>query len=397
MITLRPILCPALCLALTACSGSPPKADAAMVPAVARDTALLSARAVSIAQFGTARVTRQAWRATWQAPGRLALSPGSTQALGSNVEGRITKVYVLPGDRVVAGQVLVTIHSHEMLDARARFAQAKISQQQADADLRLASSQTERAERLFTARALSQADLDRARTALLDATSRRDGAMTEFTRAESFLEHLVGTGPVPPGTDEHDVLIRSPIEGVVVSRSAQDGAVMTVGAPLVVVSRTSALTLLLQVPEQAMAAAKVGSDVRFTVATWPGRIFSARIARVAPAVDSMTRSIEVQANVLDGMSDLRAEQFASAEIAGPAGPPVLAVPASAIQSLEGDTVVIATTQRGDGMHLEAVHVKVGRRTGEWAELVEGADTTRAVVTSGAAVAKAEILKRRTAN
>jgi len=41
-----------------------------------------------------------------------------------------------------------------------------------------------------------------------------------------------------------------------------------------------------------------------------------------------------------------------------------------------------------------VRVRTGRRTGEWVELLSGVDTTRAVVTGGAAIAKAEILKRR---
>jgi cobalt-zinc-cadmium efflux system membrane fusion protein len=317
--------------------------------------------------------------------------------MGANVEGRITQIAVQAGDRVVTGQVLAKIHSHEIMDSRAKLAQARIAVQQAESDLRLATSQSERAERLYAARAMSQADLDRARTATLDATSRRSGAEVELERATAFQEHLVGSGPLPAGYDEHEVLIRSPIDGVVISRAGQEGMVVTIGAPLVVVSRTSALVLLLHVPEQMMGIARVGSAVRFTVAGQAGRTFAATVARVSPAVDTLTRTIEIQASVSDPTGELKAEQFVTADLMGSAGSVALAVPAGAVQAFEGDTVVIVADRRGEGLRLEAVRVKVGRRTADWAELLQGADTSLTVVTTGAAVAKAEILKRRSAN
>jgi multidrug efflux pump subunit AcrA (membrane-fusion protein) len=124
------------------------------------------------------------------------------------------------------------------------------------------------------------------------------------------------------------------------------------------------------------------------------RTFNARVVRVAPAVDTLTRTIELQAVVTSRDAALKPELFATAELGGAPGAPTWVVPASAIQALEGDTVVIAADRRGEGLKLEAVRVRTGRRTGEWVELLSGVDTTRAVVTGGAAIAKAEILKRR---
>jgi hypothetical protein len=46
------------------------------------------------------------------------------------------------------------------------------------------------------------------------------------------------------------------------------------------------------------------------------------------------------------------------------------------------------------MQLAAIPVRVGRRTWALAEIVSGIDSGRTVVVTGAAVAKAEILKRR---
>jgi cobalt-zinc-cadmium efflux system membrane fusion protein len=354
----------------------------------------MGARMVEIARFDLAPIRRQPWRDATRVPARLTLSPLATQRLGAIAEGRITRVHVLPGDVVRRGQVLVRIHSHEMMDARAKLAQARIMRQQAEADLALATSQAERAERLHAARALALADLERARTLKLDAIAKRDAAQAELDRAKGMEEHLLGDGPLPADYDEHDVLIRSPIDGLVVTRDAQEGVVVTVGMPLVTVSRTSELWMQVHVPETAAAVARVGTQIRFSVAALGGRSFDARVVRVAPAVDTLTRTVEVQAVVQSKDPALKPELFATAELGGVPGAPTWVVPAGAIQAIEGDTVVIAADRRGEGLKLEAVRVRVGRRTSEWVELLAGMDTTRSVVVGGAAIAKAEILKHR---
>jgi multidrug efflux pump subunit AcrA (membrane-fusion protein) len=144
-----------------------------------------------------------------------------------------------------------------------------------------------------------------------------------------------------------------------------------------------------------MSAAQVGSVVRFAATPFPDERFEARVTRVAPVLDSLTRTLEVEARVADGAPRLRAEMFATAELMGPEGERTLVVPAGAVQSFAGDTVVVTAREGGDGgTVLEAVRVRVGRRTAETAEIVAGLDAGAMVVTHGAAVAKAEIMRRR---
>jgi hypothetical protein len=73
------------------------------------------------------------------------------------------------------------------------------------------------------------------------------------------------------------------------------------------------------------------------------------------------------------------------------------VPASAVQAIDGDTVVIAATQRGAGLFVEAIPVRAGRRSAQQIEIVAGIAVGRRVISSGAAIAKAELLKRRSAS
>ena len=368
---------------------------AVRAPAVAtRDTALLSLDAAHLAGLVIAPAESLPWRELWTAPARLTLDPLETQSLGAIAEGRVTRVLARVGDRVRKGQVLVAVHSHEMMDAVSALAKATAADAQASAERALAESAATRAERLYSIKALSLADLERARTALTQAQSMETQVRAELDRVRAVRTHLVGVGAVPPGTDEHEVLVRSTIDGVVVGLDAQQGEVVLVGAPLVAVSRTASLVLQMQLPERALGLVAPGASVRFTVPALPTERFAARVTRIAPTLDPATRTLTVQAQVIDATDRLRAEMFASAELLAPPGAATLSVAGSAVQSLDGDTVVIAARERQGGVELEAIPVRVGRRTSERAEIVGGLQCGTLVVTTGAAVAKAELLRRR---
>ncbi|MGZ8457469.1 MAG: efflux RND transporter periplasmic adaptor subunit [Gemmatirosa sp.] len=370
-----------------ASKAAPADAAPALPP---RDTAALSAAAVALAGIRLAQAESIPWRETWRASGRLVLDPAVTQSLGAVAEGRVSRVLVSVGDRVTAGQALVAIHSHEMTDARGALASAAAADGGAETALSLARSAAARAERLLAIRALSLADAERARADLAQAEASRTRARAELARARAMLDHLGATGD-PAG---HEVLVRSPMAGVVVTRAAQPGVVVLVGAPLVTVSQTTRLLLAMQLPERATAAARPGATVRFGVSALPEARFEARVERVAPTIDSVTRTIAVLARPVGGVGPLRAEMYGAAELMGAPGARTLVVTSAAVQAMEGDTVVVTARARPDGLLLEAVRVRVGRRSAEHAEILAGLARGTPVVTQGAAVAKAELLRRR---
>jgi cobalt-zinc-cadmium efflux system membrane fusion protein len=399
VIRLFPLVAGAAALLVLAACGDAPPSDAESPGAAApagplADTATLSAEAVAIGGFDTVAVVRAPWRESWTAPARLTLDVLRSESLGAIVEGRVKRVFALQGDPVRAGQVLVSIHSHELMDARLVLAEAQASVAQAEAQLGVATSGAARAERLHAIKSLSLADLERAQATRVEAVAARERAQAELERGRALVAHLVGTGPVPEGVDDHDVLIRAPFDGVVITREAQPGAVVLVGAPLMTVSRAGAMSLMIHLPQRATQAAEIGAPVRFTVATLPDRTFEGRVVRIAPSIDSLTRTLEVFASVDDPRRVLRPEMFATAQILGRAMDAVVQVPAAAVQAIDGDTVLIAADKRGEGLRLEARRVRIGRRTPEVVEVVAGADTGMAVVVRGAAIARAELLRRR---
>ena len=383
---------------LAACGGAakPAAVPASSTAAPQRDTAYVDSAAMTMAGFSTVEAKTIPWRDAWQLPGRLILDPTTTQPLGSIVEGRVTQVLVQPGDRVRRGQILVTIHSHELTDALNMLAQARAGRAEAANNAQLAAASMARSERLYAAKAGSLADLERARAAHTAALEGQNRAAAELLRSSELVEHLHPAGPMGRGIDPEDVIVRAPFDGVVASRSAEPGSVVLPGASLVTVSRVANVLLELRVPEAALGAAKVGSDVAFSVPAFPGRTFNARITRVSPALDSLTRTADVYASVQNGSGELRSEMTASAELFGLARDNVVAVPVAAIQDFEGDTVVVSGVRRGSGMLLEAIRVRVGRRSGGMAEVKSGLRAGVSVIGDRAAIARAEILRQRDA-
>jgi len=366
------------------------------VSATPPDTALLGAEAVRIAGLRIEPVRLEAWRDEWNGPARLALDPTVTQPLGSIVEGRVMRVLAQPGERVRAGQALVTLHSHEMLDALSARASAQAALIRAENEARLAESAAARAERLFAGKALSQAELEWARAAAVNAEALRFAALAESDRADEMVAHLTGDGPVPEGVSAHEVLIRSPMDGLVISRDVQPGQVVVVGAPLLTVSGATRLQLVLNLPEGALSTVTPGAEVLFSVQAYAGREWAATVTRVAPSIDRATRTVEVWADVNDPTDELRPEMFAAASVRGAAEGSALTVPAAAIQAMDGDTVLVVVEQRGEGVHVRAVPVRIGRRTARVAEVLSGVEEGAGIVVEGAAIARAEILRRREA-
>ncbi len=390
MRALRPLLVSLVLVAL-GCGGDSPPADPT---AVAPDTALLSADAVRIGGFTLAAAEATPWREAWRIPARVTYDPSALQPLGSIVEGRVLEVRKAPGDRVHEGEILVAVHSHEVMDARQQAVASLAAATSADSAAATAESAAARAERLLAAKAISLGEVERARAARAAAVAARDAAHAARDRALAFVEHLVGEG-TPPGTDEHAALHRAPFDGVVTARHAQPGQVVLVGQPLLTVARDLGLGLLLQLPEAASAQVEVGEAVRFNVPAFPERGFSARIARISPVVDSMSRAIEAWARAdAESQRLLRAEMTADAELLGAAEGSTLSLPAPAIQLYEGDTVVVRATRLGEGMLIEAVPVRVGRRSSTRVEILGGVATGDSVLVQGAAIGKAEIAKRK---
>ena len=307
-------------------------------------------------------------------PGQVIPNEDRTARLGATVQGRVIAVRVRPGDRVRAGQILVTLQSPE-----AGTAQSDVDKARAQASY--ARSARERAERLLALKAIPQQDYDR-------AIADDELASAELRRAQSVANQI---GATAAATGE--VAIRSPLNGVVLARTAVPGTGVEVGAPLVIVADPSALWLSIDAPENLAGLFRIGGLLRFTVPAYPVDTFSARIDAVGAGLDPGTRTLPIRGVIRNQDQRLKPEMLASVWAEGGNAAQVPSVPEDAVQLLDGKAIVfIAHPDASGGAHFVPRNVQLGARSGGRVAITQGLSPGDVVVTRGALTIKAEIKK-----
>jgi membrane fusion protein (multidrug efflux system) len=214
----------------------------------------------------------------------------------AEIGGSIRNLRVQEGDRVRRGQVLCRIEAP------------------AQNDTLLSAEQGVRA----AASSLGVARRDAERTAALAAEgliARRDveTAAKGVAAAEAALAEAVARVAGARGQLQKSV-VRAPIAGVVSTRAAHDGDVIAPGAPVMTIIDPSRMQLVASVPADAVGALRPGAPVEFRLAAYEREWFTGRITRISPAVDPLTRQVQIYVAVPNGPQRLVAGLFAEGRV-----------------------------------------------------------------------------------
>lgn len=318
-------------------------------------------------------------------PGQLAPNEDRTRRLGALAAGRVVEVRVQSGDRVSDGQALVTLQSPDVAMAQSEVAkaQAEISSRQAAATL--ARSGRERAERLLALKAIPRQDYDR-------AVAEDQQAAAALTQAEADLQRARATAEqLGAGSTSGEMILRSPLAGVVLERLAVPGTVVEAGAPLVVVTNPATLWLRVNAPENLAGTFRRGGRLAFTVPAFPADTFMARVDGIAAGLDPATRTLAIRGVVTNAVGRLRPEMLASVIVAAGARPTVL-VPEEAVVMIGGRSVVFTVMPMGSSTMFMRRDVQLGPRAGGKIAIMSGLTRGETVVTHGAFAIKAELAK-----
>ena len=300
-------------------------------------------------------------------------------------------VHVQAGARVGRGQALVTLASPEASAARAEFAKATADLTARRAGATYARSARQRAERLLAAKAAPQQDLERAQADEALAQSELDRAQAEVARTRTTLTTL-GIGAA-----DGAIVLRSPLDGVVLSREAVPGAVVTPGMPLITVSDASSLWLDVSLPAAAASGLSNGSRVRFGVAAFPADTFEARIVSIAGALDPQSRALPVRAAVTSTRNRLRSAMFATVWLDAGARTMSVTLPSRSVMLLDGRSVVfVATPGTAGQVRLERRDVVLAGEQGGMVRVQTGVKPGELVVTDGAFAVKASFSRAKMA-
>ncbi|BDI03892.1 efflux RND transporter periplasmic adaptor subunit [Sphaerotilus microaerophilus] len=207
-----------------------------------------------------------------------------TVSIGSELSGTVAQVRVDVNDVVKKGQVLVELDTAKLLDqiasARAAVASADAGVGQAVAAVKEARANLQRLEevhRLSNGQVPSAAELDSARATLDKTVAAENAARAAVTSARATLS--------TNETNLSKASIRSPIDGVVLTRAVEPGYAVAASLQAVtlftIAEDLSRLQLSVNVDEADVGQVQAGQAAKFSVSAWPGRHYPAQIVRVA--------------------------------------------------------------------------------------------------------------------
>ena len=321
------------------------------------------------------------------AAGRVTFDERRTARLGSLVEGVVRSLDVQVGDAVRRGEVVARLHSHVIHDAWATYFKALAERQRADAELAYAKTAETRAATLVEARALSPQELERARADVQAATQALAAARAEVTRGEQELEHYgIEARPDADPTRNEDVPVVSPFAGTVVERLATEGMTVTPGSPLLVVSDLTRLWVVAEIDEALVGRVSPGRPVAIAAPAYPGESFEGRLAAVGDVVDPQTRRVTLRIETPNPDRRLKPQMLVTVTVAATVPRKVLVVPARALQTMEGETVVFV---QADGRFVRRA-VTTGATVAGEVEIVRGLQEGDRVATSGAFLLKSAL-------
>jgi HlyD family secretion protein len=261
------------------------------------------------------------------------LSPLDSVEVGAEVTGRVVRVNVDINDQVKAGQILVEIDP-DQLNARVEESQAQLLSAQASlknakTTVHEAELKATRTRELHGRGLVSNQEMEAADAALERAKSSVTSASAQITVAQAGLKQAQ--------TSRSKARILSPIDGIVLARTVEEGQTVTAGFQTPVLFTLARdltqMQLKVDVDEADIGKVAQGGRATFVVDAYPKRKFDSKVIRLnnLPKPDSTVVTYEALLTVDNQERLLKPGMTATATIVASEHKGVLSVPNAALR------------------------------------------------------------------
>ena len=313
--------------------------------------------------------------------------------VASTVKGRVASIPVDLGAHVRAGEPLLTIESAELARGREEYARAL-------SDLSVSRRGHERAKGLVEAKVISAGEFQAregdylVKKAAAEAAERALRIAGDAPDAVARIRSAVESGGSLTDTvGPPRLVVRAPFAGTVIDRKVTPGALVEAMQPLATVADLSTVWVFLQAYEKDLALIHQGLPVTIRVEAYPQEFFRGRVDFLGSVVDTSTRTVRVRATVRNVGQRLRPGMFVKAQLDVPKPEKeahlIVAVPQSALQTLEGRVHVFVQTTPGTFVRHA---VETGHTFEGFTEILSGVKAGDVVVTEGSFVVKSEFAR-----
>jgi cobalt-zinc-cadmium efflux system membrane fusion protein len=303
--------------------------------------------------------------------------------------GRVEKAYVRVGDRVTSGQPLVVYDNIVLGELIAEYRSATAGLERANAEAEVTKRSLERAKNLVELGAVAKAEFERREAEHKNALASINSRKAEIAKLEEKL-HRFGYDVAQAGSLRPTSVLRSPFDGVVIKSDVAEGEVVGPERELFTVADLTTVWVQADVYEKDIASIRQGQDVKVLLDAYPGETFKGKITYISDFLDSKTRTTKVRCEVGNRDGRLKLEMFATIQIPGRMSREAVMVPATAVQDMNGRSVVfvkISETQ------FQKRAVQPGVRGNGWIEITSGLKPGEQVVTEGGFLLKSELKKK----
>ena len=247
-----------------------------------------------IRQSETTTIETTTLRQTVKVTGTLV--PGQQSDVASQASGRVVAVLKRPGDPVVSGDVLAQIDRVTL--------ELQLNQQTATAEgtrAQLVSSQQslERTEQLASQGLASPSTLEQARSATASLVANLSALDTAVKTAQLALDNAT---------------VKSPLDGVVASRSVDAGQTISAGTPLFTIVNLDQMEFSAAASVNSSAMVAPGQAAVVSVTGLEGQQFDGTVTRVNPVAVSGTRAVPIYIELENTSGGLRGGMFATGQI-----------------------------------------------------------------------------------
>jgi len=351
-------------------------------------------------QYSTTAVTRGSLVDTIEATGSLVAV--ETVEVGTQVSGTIASLHADFNSRVKAGQVVARLEP-SIFEAQVEQARASLIRMQADverADVSLEDTliKRQRARDLWEMQLIARTDLETAESNARQAEASLKSVRAQLAQGDASLNQS-------QVNLSHSV-IRTPIDGVVISRSVEVGqtvaASMSTPTLFVIAKDLSRMRVNASIGESDIGRIAAGQSVTFTVDAYPGEAFTGTVTqvRLAPVVESNVVSYVTIIDVPNPEQKLKPGMTANVSVEIARNDDVLRVPNSALRfrpPADSEGVASPAVARGgqaptvwvlrEGA-LHPVRVQTGLSNATATAVVEGELQENDLIVTGQAVAGA---------
>jgi membrane fusion protein, heavy metal efflux system len=313
----------ALLLSLTACNSGGSKSASQMTSFSANASRSATPQLFSIPQDQMSHVQvltiePTTIRRTLRLNGTVAYNAFNTTPVITQVGGPVSRILVVPGEYVKAGQPMLEVSSpdySQMLDAYLKAADSN----------RLTQINYARAQDLYQHHAIALRDLQQAESdnyqARADLNAAEQGLKILGIKNPSSLEKSPSLAQVP---------VLAPIAGEVVERLVSPGQVVQAGqTQAFTISNLSTVWVMANIYQADLAYVHRGDDVAVHTDAYPNT-FHGRISYVAPALDPNTRTLQARIVVDNPGEKLKKDMYCTVTVTAGTLKNVIVVPDASI-------------------------------------------------------------------